>query len=583
MAFTVLHNNWSGWAAAGAGVSAELISLDQFESENPGFTSPVNHSGPIAKVTSTIAGDLSNFFLSPRGQNTDITQWTNVAFRCFVPESSLTYGSANLVGLNLVDSAFNQQSSRALLFGTSQTAENNRGHVSFIGDPADTTTIISNFGNKPAGLDSTAIDQFQMRQSNSALTSVTNPCVVYYFDIWINVTVDRPRVIFSMDDGAITQFTIGHLHAQSSADNIPITYSIIPELVGQSNRLTIDQINQMHADNADICGHSNASFGDSTPPFGAPKLETDAEITAYLNNTARPFLDRYPKNSGNRLWSWGQGIYRRIVSDPDWPEDYGPLIQKSGFMAGRKTSGRGVAYRDLGVENPFILPAVNLGLGGAESAVIVSQILDQIEAQSTDIIFYGHEFIASPSSGTHFPAADWPIVTADLRARADANRIDLMSLAQYAEDLGILGPAVFDITFKNSEQTLSIGSDVDVSKVINMSNPIERYRGDSTPDQISFVDSAGDALSVEGLTFRLSINSVEEPVDDTTQILQMTGLSSNPATGIVQFSPSVAEASALPIGLYFYDIQAYRNVGDVIQTIAKNTYTVLQDITKDQD
>lgn len=116
-----------------------------------------------------------------------------------------------------------------------------------------------------------------------------------------------------------------------------------------------------------------------------------------------------------------------------------------------------------------------------------------------------------------------------------------------------------------------------------MSVPIERFRGDTAPDQISIVDSNGVAVSLTGLSFRLTVDSLEEPPDNTTQILQMVGVIDDPATGIVLFSPTVLESDALIPGFYFYDIQLFRSATNIIRTIAKSEYNILQDITKESN
>ena len=106
---------------------------------------------------------------------------------------------------------------------------------------------------------------------------------------------------------------------------------------------------------------------------------------------------------------------------------------------------------------------------------------------------------------------------------------------------------------------------------------IERFRGDTVPDVFNPVDDEGNFLDPTGFTFRLSIDSLEEPVDTSTQVLQMIGvLVGSPIT--IQFTPTIIEADITPAD-YFYDFQVVDGSGR-IKTSIKDDYTIKQDITK---
>lgn len=108
-------------------------------------------------------------------------------------------------------------------------------------------------------------------------------------------------------------------------------------------------------------------------------------------------------------------------------------------------------------------------------------------------------------------------------------------------------------------------------------NKITRFRGDTVPDVFSPVDDEGLFLDPTGFTFRLSIDTQEDPVDTSTQVLQMIGVQvGSPVT--IQFSPTILEADITPAD-YFYDFQAIDGAGR-IKTSIKDDYEILQDITK---
>ena len=107
---------------------------------------------------------------------------------------------------------------------------------------------------------------------------------------------------------------------------------------------------------------------------------------------------------------------------------------------------------------------------------------------------------------------------------------------------------------------------------------IERYRGDTAADSILVVnETTGTPANLTGSTLVMTLDSKRNPTDSSTQVYQLTGVSSSPISGVVEFSPSLVQSNL--IGLYYYDIQLTDSNG-LIRTISKGTYQYLQDITK---
>lgn len=106
---------------------------------------------------------------------------------------------------------------------------------------------------------------------------------------------------------------------------------------------------------------------------------------------------------------------------------------------------------------------------------------------------------------------------------------------------------------------------------------ITRYRGDTAPDQFT-VQRDGVAVDITGCTFKLTVNSEQNPVDITNQLFQLTGTITNAALGQVEFSPTALQADQLP-GRYFYDVQM-TDTGGGIRTATKGSYRFKEDITK---
>lgn len=108
---------------------------------------------------------------------------------------------------------------------------------------------------------------------------------------------------------------------------------------------------------------------------------------------------------------------------------------------------------------------------------------------------------------------------------------------------------------------------------------IVRLRGDTSADVIVERDATtGLPRDVTGFTYLLTVNSLKNPPDDTTQVTQIVGTLSDPTNGVVHFTWSSNAADQAP-GTYWYDIQRTDTLGR-ITTLAKNKYIFRQDITK---
>jgi len=107
---------------------------------------------------------------------------------------------------------------------------------------------------------------------------------------------------------------------------------------------------------------------------------------------------------------------------------------------------------------------------------------------------------------------------------------------------------------------------------------IIRYRGDTAADEITVQTSAGAAVNIAGFTFILTVNSLENPPDNVTELYSIVGAILVEAAGTVEFVPTAPNADQKPAE-YYYDIQMTDGAGR-IKTIAKGMYTYTQDISK---
>ncbi len=107
---------------------------------------------------------------------------------------------------------------------------------------------------------------------------------------------------------------------------------------------------------------------------------------------------------------------------------------------------------------------------------------------------------------------------------------------------------------------------------------ITRKRGDTYPDVFKLWDKETRLpLPIPGWTFTLTVDPLENPADALGNLFSLTGVIIDEAGGEVGFAPSALQANH--VGTYYYDVQGTDPLGKV-RTIAKDTYTFVQDITK---
>lgn len=108
---------------------------------------------------------------------------------------------------------------------------------------------------------------------------------------------------------------------------------------------------------------------------------------------------------------------------------------------------------------------------------------------------------------------------------------------------------------------------------------IVRTRGDTAPDVFTVTTNnrAKALVNLAGCSFKMTLSTVADPVDVSTQLYQLDGVIPEPATGKVEFAPTVEQADH--VGYFYYDIQMTDSFGDII-TLAAGSYLYKQDITK---
>jgi hypothetical protein len=104
---------------------------------------------------------------------------------------------------------------------------------------------------------------------------------------------------------------------------------------------------------------------------------------------------------------------------------------------------------------------------------------------------------------------------------------------------------------------------------------LERVRGDTAADVIT-IKSGNTPVDLTGCSALMTINSLRNPPDDSTQIYQVAGVITTFDSSI-SFSPTEEQADL--VGFYYYDIQLTDATGHK-RTLVKDAYVFTQDITK---
>lgn len=104
---------------------------------------------------------------------------------------------------------------------------------------------------------------------------------------------------------------------------------------------------------------------------------------------------------------------------------------------------------------------------------------------------------------------------------------------------------------------------------------LNRTRGDTSPDVIT-VKAGGSAVDLTGCSALMTLNTLRNPPDNTTEVYQVAGVISLFDSSI-SFSPTVEQADQ--VGLFYYDIQLTEANG-AIRTLVKDVCVYTQDITK---
>lgn len=109
---------------------------------------------------------------------------------------------------------------------------------------------------------------------------------------------------------------------------------------------------------------------------------------------------------------------------------------------------------------------------------------------------------------------------------------------------------------------------------------IKYFRGDFYPKTLTFTNKKTKLpIDLTGMVLTLTVNTENNPVDDTNQLFQIIGVIDDPKTGTVTFTPAIGD-NDLDIKQYYFDVEAV--IGTTFKkTLMKGVWSISQDINKD--
>jgi hypothetical protein len=111
---------------------------------------------------------------------------------------------------------------------------------------------------------------------------------------------------------------------------------------------------------------------------------------------------------------------------------------------------------------------------------------------------------------------------------------------------------------------------------------LEITRGDSYPIPITIRNKkTKQVVPLTGYTFVMTVDQLENPPDEETQLFQVVGIIDDPDTGVVTFQPTEDDTDLAPRPLtkpYWYEIEY--TTATARKTIAKFKLAIKQDLNK---
>lgn len=238
---------------------------------------------------------------------------------------------------------------------------------------------------------STAIGELTIQSYRLRINGQAAGVLDFYVDALLGSVESEPQVVFTFDDGNDDTLTAANV---ANAKGVPITAFIIPDIIGNANKLTAANVTTLVSNGNEIGCHDDTAWpGVGTQSAIAAQIKSMKDQTEALSG--RPVLScSYP----------GGDFGQENIGSASTIQKTTSAVLDAGLAFARGTNTAGKA---LGVPfgcNTLTVPAQelddNLSLAAAKALV------DQAISEKTTIVFYGHLLAASATADT-WASDDW--------------------------------------------------------------------------------------------------------------------------------------------------------------------------------
>lgn len=418
---TSLSGNWSSWtlSSSGAGATITPITYAQYLSEG-GEAVPyppthvakiVTHAPGVAYTHAVIRswGSAATFnFGALRGMVCRVffppAQWSKVS-------RTATFNPRLLV---------NSTNYRSFKTKTAASDSSWSGLNIYHWQPGSTSEF-SEFSADTGTYTAATAYQVYLRVTGDATDNAPgDPLTYYVLDLSaINANV-TPRVVFTWDDSAISQYV--EMFPLAQTHDIPGSLFMIPSAmpVSPSAYMSVSQTNEMLASGLFDGGmHSSTVYETLTTAGLQGEIATQLAAIASKSITA---------SRTSSMLALPEGAFEAGTTDGG---DILGILQGLGYTAIRGT-GFGVEGKNSGINVRFCR-SISLGnaTGYIENLADFQSALTMIAASGEDLIIRGHKVEATPSESNGITPTNLAAIFAEARSQMNQGLIQLMSFGQY--------------------------------------------------------------------------------------------------------------------------------------------------------
>ncbi|OGM06043.1 hypothetical protein A2125_01480 [Candidatus Woesebacteria bacterium GWB1_43_5] len=240
---------------------------------------------------------------------------------------------------------------------------------------------------------------------------------VVYFDQMRYGTYHRPKIVWTCDDGRVTQYS--ELFAYMSPRRMRATcYVYAQGIASGANYMTLANLTELYGAGWDICSHTYNHTNLTT-------LSTQAEMQAEISNN-RKYLETngFTRNSMQNHFCYPNGGFNPTVL---------LALQAENVLSARTVKSLTGLNTATPVDDPLLLITRNLG-ASTTLAVAKASVDNAISAGAT-LVIESHNFVTPAVEETEFPVADMQSLVDYIYQYKMAGILDVVTISEWYRGL----------------------------------------------------------------------------------------------------------------------------------------------------